>query len=76
MEFLLLKGYHVIPVSCHAHESTLSGSRQYAVLAYLARANTQREAQRCAAEAVIYEAPWDEEHQATMREFYRQHFLR
>ena len=54
----------------------LPGSRQYVVLAYLAMGNQQRKAEKCAAEAVIYEAPWDEEHQAKMREFYRQHFLK
>jgi tetratricopeptide (TPR) repeat protein len=54
----------------------LPGSRQYVVLAYLAMGNQRRKAEKCAAEAVIYEAPWDEEHQAKMREFYRQHFLK
>jgi tetratricopeptide (TPR) repeat protein len=54
----------------------LPGSRQYVVLAYLAVGNKKREAQQCAAAAVIFEAPWDEEHQAKTKEFYRQHFLR
>jgi len=53
----------------------LPGSREYVVLAYLAMGKQQK-AQQCAAEAVIYEAPWDEEHQAKMRDFYRQHFLK
>ena len=51
------------------------GSHHYVALAYLASSNMQREAQQCAAEAVIFEAPWDEDHQAKTKGFYRQHFL-
>ena len=59
-----------------ATDPYLPGCRQYVVLAYLAMGNKQQKAQQCAAEAVIYEAPWDEEHQAKMRDFFRQHFLK
>ena len=52
------------------------GCHQYVVLSYLACGNMQREAQQCAAEAVIYEATWDEEHHTVAKEFYRKHFTR
>ena len=56
--------YRVIP-DCH----------HYVALAYLAISKKQ-EAQQCAAEAVIYEAPWAEEQRAFTLTFYREHFLR
>ena len=52
------------------------GCRHYVVLAYLASPNKRREAQQCAAEAVIYETPWDEVHHAVTKNLYREHFLR
>ena len=53
-----------------------AGCHQYVVLSYLSIPHMEREAQQCAAEAVIYEAPWDEEHQAVTKDFYRKHFTR
>ena len=52
------------------------GCHHFVVLAYLASPNKHREAQQCAAEAVIYETPWDEVHHAVTKKFYREHFLR
>jgi len=51
------------------------GGHRYVVLAYLAIRGMRQEAQRCAAEAVIFEAPWDKEHRAMVKTFYRHHFL-
>jgi tetratricopeptide (TPR) repeat protein len=50
------------------------GCHHYVALSYLATSHTQ-EAQQCAAEAVMYEAPWDQEHRAKTKEFYRTHFF-
>jgi tetratricopeptide (TPR) repeat protein len=53
------------------------GSHKYITLAYLATSSSpHREAQQCAAEAVIYEVPWDRHHRAIATNFYREHFLR
>ena len=52
------------------------GCRHYVILAYLASPNKHREAQQCAAEAVLYETPWDKLHHAVTKKFYREHFLR
>ena len=47
---------------------------KYVVLAYLATSNHEAAQQR-AADAVIYEVPWDEEHRALTLAFYREHFM-
>ena len=52
----------------------LQDSHKYLTLSYLAIPSMQREAQRCAAEAVIYESPWDKEHRAVTMDVYRRHF--
>ena len=53
------------------------GCHRYIILAYLALPNKKyRHALHRAAEAVIYEATWDEEHHAITKDFYREHFLR
>jgi hypothetical protein len=53
------------------------GSHEYVVLACLASPNPQhnQKAELYAAEAVIYEAPWDDQHRAKVKDFFRTHFL-
>ena len=51
-------------------------SHQFLVLAHLESANKQREAQQYAAEAVLFETPWNKEHHDVTKDFYRQHFLK
>jgi len=49
--------------------------RHYVILSYLATPGMREEAQRCAAQAVMFEAPWDKKHQAKVITQYRHHFL-
>lgn len=50
------------------------GCHKYVALAYKATGDLEK-AQRVAAEAVVYETPWDDSNRIQVREFYRENFL-
>ena len=54
----------------------LEGCHKYVALSYFAMPSRRREANQFAAEAVIYEAPWNKEHRAGTIDFYRSNFLK